>query len=167
MLSGAMGHTYGANGIWQVNTREKPFGPSPHGTAWGNLPWQDAYRLPGSAQLGMAKRLLERYPWWQFEPHLEWVKPHQQTEENRLRVYAAGIPGRVRIIFVSAAAVGILSGGKLIVKQLEPGVAYHGFYFDPKTGREYDLGPVSGDAQGEYVIPKQPILQDWLVVLER
>src|SRR5581483_8513710 len=35
MLSGAAGHTYGANGIWQVNRAEKPFGPSPHGRSWG------------------------------------------------------------------------------------------------------------------------------------
>jgi hypothetical protein len=39
MLSGACGHTYGANGIWQVNTRGTPYGPSPGGRAWGNIPW--------------------------------------------------------------------------------------------------------------------------------
>jgi len=38
MLSGAAGHTYGANGIWQVNIKEKPSGPSPHGISWGALP---------------------------------------------------------------------------------------------------------------------------------
>ena len=47
MLSGAAGHTYGANGIWQMNTRHEPFGPSPHGGSWGDTPWEDAYRLPG------------------------------------------------------------------------------------------------------------------------
>lgn len=38
ILSGAQGYTYGANGIWQVNTREKPYGPSPHGRSWGDTP---------------------------------------------------------------------------------------------------------------------------------
>ena len=52
MLAGAAGHTYGANGVWQVNTREKPYGPSPHGNTWGNRPWDEAMRLPGSGQLG-------------------------------------------------------------------------------------------------------------------
>ena len=47
LLSGAAGHTYGANGIWQVNTRTTPFGPSPHGMAWGNTPWEDAVSAPG------------------------------------------------------------------------------------------------------------------------
>ena len=47
MLSGAAGHTYGANGIWQVNNPGEPFGASPHGRSWGDTPWQTAYRLPG------------------------------------------------------------------------------------------------------------------------
>lgn len=76
-LNGAKGFTYGANGIWQVNTREKPYGASPHGMAWGDTPWEEAYCLPGSAQLGMAKRLLERYEWRRIEPHPEWVEPQQ------------------------------------------------------------------------------------------
>ncbi len=94
VLNGACGHTYGANGIWQVNTRAKPYGPSPHGMAWGHTPWEDAYLLPGSAQLGLARRLLERYEWWRFEPHPEWVDPHV-GEKNWQAPSAAGIPGKV------------------------------------------------------------------------
>ncbi|MGH7867952.1 MAG: DUF4038 domain-containing protein, partial [Candidatus Dormibacteraceae bacterium] len=52
MLSGAAGHTYGADGIWQVNTQEHPFGPSPHGRSWGGPPWDTAYQLPGSRKVG-------------------------------------------------------------------------------------------------------------------
>ncbi len=42
LLSGTGGHTYGANGIWQVNTREKPYGLSPHGHSWGGPAWDIA-----------------------------------------------------------------------------------------------------------------------------
>ena len=52
MLSGAAGHTYGANGIWQLNRRDQPYGKSPHGGTYGPIPWDDAMRLPGSSQLG-------------------------------------------------------------------------------------------------------------------
>ena len=100
LLTGAAGHTYGANGIWQVNTREQPFGLiNPLGVAWADIPWDEAYKLPGSGQLGIGKRLLERYPWWQFEAHPEWVEPHQ-SPENRISCYAAGIPGRIRVIYI-------------------------------------------------------------------
>ncbi len=64
VLCGACGHTYGANGIWQVNTHERPYGPSPHGLSWGDTPWERAMHLPGSAHVSLGKQLLERYPWW-------------------------------------------------------------------------------------------------------
>ena len=42
MQNGAAGGTYGANGIWQVNRRGTPYGPSPHGRSWGSIPWDEA-----------------------------------------------------------------------------------------------------------------------------
>ncbi len=73
LLSGAAGHTYGANGIWQLNRRGQPYGKSPHGGNYGTIPWDEAMKLPGSGQTGLAKRLLERYPWHRFTPHPEWA----------------------------------------------------------------------------------------------
>jgi len=166
MLSGACGHTYGANGIWQVNTREKPFGKSPHGTAWGNLPWEDAYQLPGSGQLGLGKRLLERYRWWEFETHPEWVEPHQ-TPENRLSCYAAGIPGQVRVVYIPAMTAWAAWRGQLAVKGLETGASYRATLFDPKTGGEHDLGRAVGNENGDWFAPKPPVFQDYVLVLER
>ncbi|MHB0859312.1 MAG: apiosidase-like domain-containing protein [Anaerolineae bacterium] len=166
MLSGAAGHTYGANGIWQVNTREKPYGVSPHGTAWGNLPWQDAYRLPGSRQLGMARKLLERHSWQHFRPYPEWVDPHQGPGQ-RIAAYAAGLPERVRVLYIPAETSWVAWRGDLRIKALEPDLSYHACYWDPKTGATYDQGEVTGDANGDYILPKPPIFQDWVFVLER
>ncbi len=73
MLSGAAGHTYGANGIWQLNRRGAPYGKSASGTDYGPIPWDEAMRLPGSGQLGLAKALLMAYPWPRFESHPEWA----------------------------------------------------------------------------------------------
>ena len=165
MLSGAAGHTYGANGIWQVNTRGKPYGPSPHGTSWGDTPWEEAYQLPGSGQLGLGKRLLERYPWWQFESRPEWVEPHH-NEGDRQLAYAAGIPGKVRVIFVPAEATWLAWRGEMTITRIEADVQYRAFYFNPKTGQEHDLGEVASNTEGDYLLPKPPIFQDWVVVLE-
>jgi hypothetical protein len=160
MLSGAAGHTYGANGIWQVNREDEPYGPSPHGMSWGHTPWREAYRLPGSRQLGAGKRLLERYEWWRFEPHPEWVEPHW-TEGDFHRPYAAGIPGKVRIVFLPF----FHPGAKLTA--LEAGSRYRAFFLDPAAGTEHDLGAVTPDPDGNWSVPPLPIYQDWLVVLER
>jgi hypothetical protein len=77
MTTGAAGHTYGANGIWQVNRKGQPHGPSPHhppgSTGYGKIPWDEAMNLPGSSQLGFGKKLLEQYPWQRFEPQPAWA----------------------------------------------------------------------------------------------
>lgn len=63
MMSGAAGHTYGANGIWQCNRRDQPHGASPHGGNYGSIPWDEAMHLPGSKQIGDAKKFLQKFPW--------------------------------------------------------------------------------------------------------
>ena len=161
MLSGASGHTYGANGIWQVNTRETPYGPSPHGMAWGNTPWQDAFQLPGSRQIGMGKKLLERFEWWNFQPHQEWVEPHAD-DKNYIAPYAAGIPGKVRVVFLPSGVWGIT------LKSLEKDVAYEARLFSPVDGSERAVGIARADENGEWRIPlsRSPIFQDWVLILD-
>ncbi len=76
MMNGAAGHTYGANGIWQVNRKDDPHGPSPHhngGVGYGKIPWDEAMNLPGSAQVAFGKKLFEQFPWHTFTPHPEWA----------------------------------------------------------------------------------------------
>ncbi len=160
MLSGAAGHTYGANGIWQVNTAQQPFGPSPHGRSWGDTPWDVASELPGSRQLGMSKALLMRYPWWRLEPHAEWVEPHW-SKENYVQPYCAGIPREVRIVFMPPM------WDAPAVTQLEPDVPYRAFYFNPATGKEYEAGKAMADSSGRWQPPVAPIFQDWVLVLDR
>jgi hypothetical protein len=159
VLSGACGHTYGANGIWQVNTKEKPYGPSPHGMSWGNATWEDAYKLPGSEQIGIGKALLMRYPWWDFEPHPDWVEGHA-TKENVRAPFCAGIPENVRIIYIPG-----FSGA--LIKNIEPNITYRAFYMDPQSGDETNLGEIKPDSEGKWRSPNPPIFQDHILVLEK
>ncbi|MBP9912855.1 MAG: DUF4038 domain-containing protein [Opitutaceae bacterium] len=73
VLNGAMGHTYGGNGIWQFNQPGIPHGASPHGGNYGNTPWQEAMHYVGSAECAHGKKILTRYDWSKFEPHPEWA----------------------------------------------------------------------------------------------
>lgn len=160
ILSGAGGHTYGANGIWQVNTRQQPYGPSPYGGCWGGPPWDVAAALPGSEQIGIAKRWLARYPWWRLEPHPEWTEP-RWSKENYELPYAAGIPGELRIVFIPVIFT------RLKMKSLETSVTYRTFFFDPRTGEERPLGDVTSDAHGEWQAPLLPTFEQWVLVMER
>lgn len=176
ILNGVAGYTYGANGIWQVNTLKKPYGPSPHGMSWGDTPWEEAYKLSGSAQLGMAKRLLERYEWWKFEPHPEWVEPGWTKELNNLPFtcgvhdvpMTAGIPEKVRIIYRP------MGMGLKVVKGFEKGMRYRFGLFNPIDGTEVKGGDVQTDESGNWNpacpgLPSWnpvPVYQDWVIVLE-
>jgi len=164
LLSGVAGYTYGANGIWQVNRRDEPFGLSTHGTSWSHTPWEEAYQLPGSRQVSLGKRLLERYPWWRFQPHQDWITPHA-TDDDPLGPYGAGIPGTVRVFYFPSALPPW--GRRPTVQALEQGHAYHAFFFDPQTGQDFPIGPVQADATGTWQVPAPPILQDWVLVLEQ
>jgi hypothetical protein len=160
ILSGAAGHTYGANGIWQLNRADEPYGPSPHGRSWGDTPWDVAAQLPGSRHLGLAKTFLSKFQWWRFEPHPEWVEPHW-SKENYQQPYAAGIPGEARIVFIPPA----WNPPKL--KGLEPGVTYQASFFDPANGGERQVGAAAGDASGDWQCPLTPTFADWVLALVR
>jgi hypothetical protein len=164
-LSGAAGFTYGANGLWQVNRREQPYGPSPHGGNWGITPWEDAMQLPGGTQLGMARKLIERYPWWEFEPHPEWVKPSGNPERPGAP-FAAGIPGEVRMIYFYDP-IFPWDRERPRIEIIESGAIYNAFFWDPATGKEYPLGRVEPDAHGQWEIPLPPVFQDWVLVIEK
>ena len=169
ILSGAAGHTYGAAGIWHASVEGDPGCAS---AAFGGTKvydwttWKEGMHYPGATQLGIGKKLLEQYPWSRFEPHPEW------TEANCI---AAGIPGEVRFIYQPRRNIYNWEG--TVVKQLEPGVTYHVFYFDPATGRRFDQGtvmyagstppPFEGQSTDEYHAPDLPSPQDWVLVLER
>jgi hypothetical protein len=162
MMNGAAGHTYGAGGIWQMNSA------TDRGADYEYTPWFEAMELPGSRQLGLGKKLLEEYPWWRFEPHPEWVEPHgtallephaetppsnsDKAMEQWRAVggrgdlpYAAGIPGKVRMVYIPQH---FYDWNPPTVKRLEAGADYHAFYFNPVTGRRHDLGILIEAAAG-------------------
>jgi hypothetical protein len=158
LLSGAGGHTYGANGIWQVNTRQKPYGLSPHGHSWGGPAWDIAAQLPGSGQLGLAKALLTRYSWWKLQPRPEIVEPRWSKTDYWLP-FAAQIPGEAIVIFAPASFKPIEH------VQLEART-YRAFFFNPSDGSEVPIGNITPDANGSWKPPEFPIFRDWVVVLE-
>jgi len=149
ILSGSSGHTYGAGGIWQMNSDDE------RGAEYEFTPWYEAMQLPGSTQLGLAKKLLEEYDWWRFEPHPEWITPHSTTileshegwyddaEEYQKRggrwdlPYAAGIAGEVRIMYWPGH---YYDWSTPTIKGIEKNIPYEAFLFNPSSGKKYDLG---------------------------
>lgn len=158
ILSGAGGHTYGANGVWQVNAIDHPYGLSPHGHSWGGPPWEEASQLPGSGQLGLAKSLLSRYSWWKLEARQDFVEPHW-TPENYWQPFAAQIPGEAIIAFCP-------TGRQAIQFRHLEARRYRGFFFNLSDATETSFGSVQPDATGALRAPEFPIFRDWIIVLD-
>jgi hypothetical protein len=159
LLGGTGGHTYGANGIWQVNTRQQPYGLSPHGHSWGGPAWDIAAQLPGSGQLGLAKGLLTRYSWWKLEPRPELIEPHWSAADY-WQPFAGHVPNEAVIAFCP-------SGFKPVTfKNLEV-ANYRGFFFNPSDGMETAIENIQPDRSGTWKPPEFPIFRDWVIVLEQ
>jgi hypothetical protein len=149
MLNGAPGLTYGAAGVWHASVEGNP------GIAnvYDWTTWTEGMNYSGSTQLGQAKKLLEEYPWSQFEPHPEWTSAG----------FAAGVPGGVRFIYIPNR--GIYNWSGITVNNLLPGVPYAVFFFDPASGTRFDQGTVTPTGSS-WNTPNVPSPQDWVLVMQ-
>jgi hypothetical protein len=169
ILSGAAGHTYGANGIWQLNQPGKPFRANPMGMHWGDIPWNEAAKLPGAKQIALGKKLLEELPWWEMEPRQDWLqlgKPSPVVRPEHapmMTPYCAGIPRKLRLIYWPNSDAFVPLGG---IAKIEPGVRYQATLVNPSTGEKTAIGPVVADKDGNWPAPKPPVHRDWLLVLQ-
>jgi hypothetical protein len=163
MLSGAAGHTYGAAGIWHAGVEGDAGHTGFKGQEYDFTTWKEGMNYPGAAQVGLGKKLLEKYPWHRFETHAGWVEKG---------CFAAGIPGKVRFIYLPRRNIYNWSGPT--VKNLDPTVDWHVYYFDPATGRTFDQGTIRASAKANAKTTKPvefkkdvPSPQDWVLVFER
>lgn len=148
LLSGAAGHTYGAAGIWQASIEGDP-GITP---IYDFTTWREGMSFPGSAQLGLGKRLLEELPWWRMQPRPEWVDSG---------AFAAGIPSELVVAYLPKRGLYDWSGFRVL--ELDPKSHYEAFWFDPASGRRFPLGTISTTAS--WSTPPVPSPQDWVLVL--
>ncbi len=156
--SGLAGHTYGANGIWQLNGINKPYGKSPGGNNWGITPWNEAMKLPGSAQIGAARKLIESIPGWSsFQP-----QPDMITQ------WSSGDTAVLAVTSGSRSAIAYLpSPGSLTIKLPAAGQRYKAFWFNPVTTDRGQEFTVTTDNSGKLAVTSPTTKQDWVLVLTR
>jgi hypothetical protein len=134
VLSGAAGHTYGAQGLWSMN--DGTF--MGHVGDWGSATWREAAALPGAAHLGAGRRWLAERPWVAMAPSNERLLPH--AEPGRwLRPYAATLADGRLIAYLPGAA--LMDGGasdprtyrEVSFGGFAPGTGVRLAYFDPRS----------------------------------
>jgi hypothetical protein len=175
MMNGAAGHTYGANGIWQVNRKGQPHGPSPTpgSTGYGSISWDEAMHLAGGCQIAAGKRWLDKLPWWTFQPHFTWA---DWTEAPKPEPGCAPItPGSLEWSHVNPCGIGCTNGQRVfymlqdrsvVFHQLKPDCTYHLTHFDPVEGNEKDGGTLIADRKGDISLAAPGHEHDWVVLIE-
>jgi hypothetical protein len=187
ILSGAAGHTYGAGGIFEMESSKEPYGRTPDGDwhSYGDEPWDVAAHFPGSQQLAWGKELLLQFEWWRLEPHPEWVEPHWTPEKYRLPEavewhwppekyllpYAAFIPGELAIVYLptllSNKPDSLHAFVSPTVSHLDPKVKYEAFWFCAPTGKEELIPEVNVQSDGTWIAPVPNEMVDWVLVIAK
>ena len=147
VLSGSPGFTYGAHGITQFGSDEFPSHVQPQGLSWGEDTWHNSYQYRGSRQVGIGKKALAKLNWPEMTPHPEWVPPARNPTWKHFTAYAAGIPGKLRIIYF-----GVMSPMDLTVLGLERGIVYDAYFVVPSSGKTLPIGKIQGDAEGTWTM---------------
>ena len=160
MNNGAAGGTYGANGIWQVNRAEKPYGPSPHGKSWGSIPWDQAMAADSSRQVGFAKAYFARFPWNHLEPMpqaIAWADA--SAAADKIRPYCLAMGSTLRIGYLPQARAVVFSA-------LDAKAEYRAELFNPLTGESSRLPSPKVDDSGGWRFTPPADAHDWVVTLD-
>lgn len=174
--SGCAGHTYGANGIWQVNLSEQVFGNSPTGLNWGTTPWQKAMQYQGAQQIAAAKRFLQTLPWNTLQAHCQ-PTTQWQTLWRRIVAKCSSQPIHEKI---SAAAISadktlalfyVSTAQPLVLNMRQFPTAMQVNWFNPAAGTLLEDAQVRVENAGTHTF-KPPRLNadnddDWILILQK
>jgi hypothetical protein len=170
MLSGTAGHTYGTMAISTFNSKEDPRWPVSRVSVHF---WEDAIDWLGAAHVGVGRRILERFAWWELEPCREAIEPHAGPEDWILP-FAARLPDGTLIAYVPGAGAlgrdGFFRLKDLALVGLEDG-EYDCVFIDPRTG--HDVWPMRArPTEGRLALHRgglfaTPTGEDWVLVVRR
>lgn len=164
LTNGTVGHTYGANGIWQVNRKGEPHGPSPHhasGNGYGTIAWDDAMNLPGSQQMSYGKAFFESLPWMELTPFPSdagW-QGADAAKPDVAGPQMCGIEDKLRVVYA-------LEPRPVSVRKLRPSANYQVSIFDPVTGQRTAPAAVGTDANGELQLEAPKLDHDWVALVQ-
>jgi len=161
VFSGGAGFTYGAQPIWQFTdeTRKKHSNRT-------FMYWQDALDLPGAAQMGYLRKLMELHPMNNLIPDQTLIVSGQGNCAN----YSCAIRGK------SHAFVYIPTGNRTTIKLgVLTGEKIKASWFDPRNGEILAMGEYLNKGEQSFEVPgmskeltwlKSGRGCDWVLILE-
>ncbi|GAB4422194.1 MAG: glycoside hydrolase family 140 protein [Bacteroidia bacterium] len=154
VFSGAMGHTYGNNNIWQMYDRDK----TPIIDA--RFPWYEAIHHIGATQMGYVRRLFESRPFLELvpaqdaldpllTPHMHLIRAAKTQSGSCVMAYTCyGEPIRIRTAALS-------------------GTNWVAWWYNPTEGKATKIGEFAqGPETLTFTPPSQGRINDWVLVVD-
>jgi hypothetical protein len=156
MLSGAAGHTYGDHNIWQM------WQPGRDPISAARTPWRNAIKHPGSAQMGIMRRMLEAHGFGTLKPAQQWLVSSGEGAR-----YQAAAESRERQYLIVYSPY----GDNIRLRRNAIASGFSTKWFDPRTGAMVDAGGSAIAFQDQELVFDPPGApgrgNDWVLVLEQ
>jgi hypothetical protein len=152
VLSGAPGHAYGNNNIWQM------WAPGRNPILGADLPWFEAIHQPGAVQMGHLRRFAERNRFWEWVPDQGLIAGANPDGPDHIRA--------VRFMDGSSAVFYVPRGRPVAVDRSRlsrPDLSYS--WFNPRTAEELP-GEVLTTDTNLISAPESGDGMDWVLVLK-
>jgi len=154
ILSGACGHTYGNNNIWQMYTvNRKP-------VISAEIPWFEAMDHPGAFQMGILKKLFTARSFEKIIPNREIILDGPLSGGGKIK--AAMSNDSTFIIAYSPR------GEKFSINKMNmKGNKFQEIWFDPRYGEEYKIHTSGTKGMQTYTPPTNGRGNDWILIIEK
>jgi hypothetical protein len=153
VLSGACGHTFGNNNVWQFyGNNEKP-------KIGARRNWKAALDMPGAFQMGYLKILFEKYKWHKMVPCTGIIANYNPQGPEYI---VASVSDERKFAFIYSPY------GKTIMANLNylNGASILDKWFNPRDGEIQIIGQTFDKGIGTYTPPVTGPDTDWLLILE-
>ncbi|MCS6949774.1 MAG: glycoside hydrolase family 140 protein [bacterium] len=153
LFAGAHGHTYGCSEVWQM------YLPGREPQLYAHLPWTEAIKLPGSAQMQHAKRLLLSRPFFARVPDQSLLACEEGTGALHIQATRAA-DGSYAMVYLPlrrpvAVKMDRIGGSQAVA-----------WWYDPRTGRATRVGTFATKGEQQFIPPPAPDGGDWVLVLD-
>jgi hypothetical protein len=150
LFAGAFGHTYGCHPVWQwLAPGREPIG-------FARRPWTEALDLPGAAQMGYARTLIESRPMLSRIPDQSLLADPKTGGEHLRAARGDGY-----------AFIYLPVGGEVTVRRTAlGGHRWRAHWFDPRTGLRRETRAPAGPGDLTFAAPSTGRGNDWILVLD-
>lgn len=159
LFGGAFGHTYGHHSVWQMSSPQRK--PINHPL----MPWSEAIKQPGAAQMQHARALLESRPFLTRIP-----------DDDVLVAFSipTAMPGTGRYHFCatrdSAGSYAMIYApvGRSFKVRMDKisGARVKAWWFNPRDGKATAIGSLENKGEREFIPPDPGEMLDWVLVLD-